>query len=105
MGGCVSTASRKTRKNVRKSGKRRGKVSTSIPDVPIKRFSDSAIGDYISEYVHLEFEKGAATTCRRSEASNKTFHLTQLQWNHSQIDANGLFFPSTSPFKASSSPT
>ncbi|KAG8654180.1 hypothetical protein MANES_05G106800v8 [Manihot esculenta] len=90
MGGCVSTASRKTRKNVRKSGKRRGKVSTSIPDVPIKRFSDSAIGDYISEYVHLEFEKGAATTCRRSEASNKTFHLTQLQWNHSQIDANGI---------------
>ncbi|XP_021651226.2 uncharacterized protein LOC110643224 isoform X3 [Hevea brasiliensis] len=94
MGGCVSTANRRTRsyrKHLRKSAKRRRKISTSIPDAPIKRFSDSTIGDYtLSEYVHLDFEKGAATTCRRSEASNKTFHHTQLQWNHSQIDAKGI---------------
>ncbi|KAF2299140.1 hypothetical protein GH714_030772 [Hevea brasiliensis] len=94
MGGCVSTANGRTRsyrKHLRKSAKRRRKISTSIPDAPIKRFSDSTIGDYtLSEYVHLDFEKGAATTCRRSEASHKTFHHTQLQWNHSQIDANGI---------------
>ncbi|OAY59423.1 uncharacterized protein LOC110623232 isoform X2 [Manihot esculenta] len=95
MGGCVSTADRRTRlhrKRHYKSTKRREKLSTAIPDAPIKRFSDSsAVGDYtLSEYVHLDFEKGAATTCRRSEASNKNFHLTQLQWNHSQIDSNGI---------------
>lgn len=94
MGGCVSTANarpRTHRKHLHKSSKRRGKISTSISDVPIKRFSDSGIGDFaVSEFVHLDFEKGAATTCRRSETSNKTFHLTQLQWNHSQIDAKGI---------------
>ncbi|TQD89280.1 hypothetical protein C1H46_025129 [Malus baccata] len=74
-------------KKVHRSGKRRSKgrktkkvASAAIPDAP-KRQS-------VSEFVHLDFEKGAATTCKRSEVSNGTFHLTQLQWNHSQIDAN-----------------
>lgn len=90
MGGCVSAANRKSRIH-RKSCRRQGKISTSIPDVPIKRFSNAGIGDFaLSEFVHLDFEKGEATTCRRSEASNKNFHLTQLQWNHSQIAANGI---------------
>lgn len=65
--------------------KRHGKIAASIPDVHMKRLSDA-----VSEYVHLDFEKGASTTtCKRSEMSSTTFHLTQLQWNHSQIDANG----------------
>ncbi|XP_020533616.1 uncharacterized protein LOC105630499 isoform X2 [Jatropha curcas] len=94
MGGCVSTANarpRTHRKHHHKSSKRRGKIPTAISDVPIKRFSGSDIGDFaVSEFVHLDFEKGAATTCRRSETTNKNFHVTQLQWNHSQIDAKGI---------------
>lgn len=98
MGGCVSTNNeriRTTRKHMRKSSKSSGKSSTCIADSPIQRLSDAGISDFaLREFVHLDFEKGAATTCKRSEVSNKTFHLTQLQWNHSQIDANGTSFPS-----------
>ncbi|XP_022725850.1 uncharacterized protein LOC111282148 isoform X3 [Durio zibethinus] len=97
MGGCVSVHSEpaEPKPHKRHSGrfhKRHGKVATSIPDVRMKRLSDagSHITDFaVSEYVHLDFENGASTTCKRSEVSNMTFHLTQLQWNHSQIDANG----------------
>lgn len=96
MGGCASKPHRrvhKQRKCFRRCGKSHGKISTSIPDVPIKGIGDGEnhVTDFaVSEFVHLDFEKGAATTCKRSEVSNMKFHLTQLQWNHSQIDANGL---------------
>ena len=80
---------------MRKSSKSSGKSSTCIADSPIQRLSDAGISDFaLREFVRLDFEKGAATTRKRSEVSNKTFHLTQLQWNHSQIDANGMSFPS-----------
>ena len=81
MGGCVSKSNKRiqtSRRKYRRSGKRRVRISTSIP-----------------EFVHLGFKKGApatttsTTTCKRSEVSNMTFHLTQLQWNHSQVDSNG----------------
>ncbi|XP_056691726.1 uncharacterized protein [Spinacia oleracea] len=42
----------------------------------------------VSEFVQIDFEKGGTTTCRRSEVSNKSFHLTQVHWNH--IDENGV---------------
>lgn len=96
MGACVSTHSRRSRVHKRQfyaAGKCRSKISTSLADAPIKRMNDAGnrVRDYaVSEYVHLDFEKGAATTCKRSEMSNMTFHLTQLQWNHSQIDGNGI---------------
>ncbi|XWS69666.1 hypothetical protein CRYUN_Cryun04dG0198700 [Craigia yunnanensis] len=97
MGGCVSvhcenTQSKPHKRHFGRFRKRHGKIATSIPDVCRKRLSDagSHMTDFaVSEYVHLDFEKGASTTCKRSEMSNMTFHLTQLQWNHSQIDANG----------------
>ncbi|KAL5553709.1 hypothetical protein UlMin_041110 [Ulmus minor] len=95
MGGCVSKPNKTIRKQHnnkyrRRFGKLRGRISSTIPDVPI-RISDAGncVRDYaLSEFVHLGFDKGATTACKRSEVSNMTFHLTQLQWNHSQLDTN-----------------
>ncbi|XWS34151.1 hypothetical protein CRYUN_Cryun21dG0015500 [Craigia yunnanensis] len=97
MGGCVSvhcdnTQPKPHKRQFGRFRKRHGKIAASISDVRMKRLSDAGknMTDFaVSEYVHLDFEKGASTTCKRSEMSNMTFHLTQLQWNHSQIDANG----------------
>ncbi|XVE91556.1 hypothetical protein REPUB_Repub01dG0019700 [Reevesia pubescens] len=88
MGGCVSVDCEKAQPKPHKRHfgrfrKRHGKIAASIPD-------GSNLTDFaVSEYVHLDFEKGASTTSKRSDMSNKTFHLTQLQWNHSQTDTNG----------------
>lgn len=43
----------------------------------------------VSQYVHMDFETGATTTCRRSEVSNSSYHLTQMQWHLSQVDQDG----------------
>ncbi|KAA8532934.1 hypothetical protein F0562_032949 [Nyssa sinensis] len=70
----------------------RRKISSSIPVAPIEQLSDAGnhARDFaVSEFVHVDFEN-ATTTSRRSEVSNLTFHLTQLQWNHGQFDANGI---------------
>lgn len=98
MGACVSTPS-KTIKPRKKHHHRFknccGKISNSVPDGTNKRNSDAGndITDFaVSEFVHMDFEKGATTTCRRSEVSNSTFYLTQLQWRHSQYDENCISF-------------
>ncbi|XP_027926538.1 uncharacterized protein LOC114183651 isoform X2 [Vigna unguiculata] len=97
MGGCVSvpsTAKKGPRNFRRRITRRRQKISSSIPipipdDIILKK-SGSAGGrvtDYsVSEFVHMDFENGATTACRRSEVSNSVFHLTQLQWQLSQYD-------------------
>ncbi|XP_050940462.1 uncharacterized protein LOC103485766 isoform X1 [Cucumis melo] len=97
MGGCTSKLSRNLkayRKYSSRFGKRRSKISATIPDVNIKAIGDSrkhAGGFKVNEFVHLDFEKGAATNRARSEVSNMTFHLKQLHWSHGQIDANGVY--------------
>lgn len=96
MGGCVSSQRKLSDKLHQKkqkrgrSGKCRSKISASMPDVPMKRMSNASVRDFaVSEYVHLDFEKGGAKMmCKRAEMSNANFHLTQLQWNCSQIDGN-----------------
>lgn len=92
MGGCVSVQHKQPKLRKRyflRSRKCRQKISSSIPDAPIVK--DSVNGNHladfaVSEFVHLDFEK--AGTRGRSEVSNLTFHVTQLQWHHSQINAN-----------------
>ncbi|GMH26172.1 hypothetical protein Nepgr_028015 [Nepenthes gracilis] len=91
MGGCVSASNGRTHKKYSyRLRKRCGKITTTICEAPIKRISDSANRISVSEFVHVDFEMGATATCRRSEVSNKSFRVTQLQWNLSQIDANGI---------------
>ncbi|KAL3813408.1 hypothetical protein ACJIZ3_014676 [Penstemon smallii] len=93
MGACVSTPFvAKPSKTLKVRRKPRGNSKKNhvniVTDGNIKRNSDasSRLTDYsVSEFVHT------TTTCRKSEVSNSTFHLTQLQWHHSQIDANGIF--------------
>jgi hypothetical protein len=99
MGACVSTPSKNIKsrkKHHRRFRKCHGKRSKPVSDGTKKRNSDAGnrLTDYsVSEFVHM-VENGATTTCRRSEVSNSTFHLTQLQWHHSEYDANGTSFPS-----------
>ncbi|OVA08823.1 protein of unknown function DUF1336 [Macleaya cordata] len=88
MGGCVSTPNRKIKSRRKhclrpKSKKRRGKISASA-NTPKKQINNAGnLADFsVSELVHLDFQTGATTTCRRSEVSNLTIHLTQLQWHH-----------------------
>lgn len=94
MGGCVSTTHSRVvphrKKYTRRSRKCHQKLSTTIGDAPIKRksFSDAGSRISVSEFVQIDFEKGGTTTCRRSEVSNKSFHLTQVHWNH--VDENGV---------------
>ncbi|CAA7045525.1 unnamed protein product [Microthlaspi erraticum] len=98
MGGCVSSQRKISNKlqqkkqKYGKSGKCRSKISASMPDVPMKRMSNASVRDFaMSEYVHLDFEKGAAKMmCKRAEMSNSNFHVTQLQWNCSQIDGHRM---------------
>ncbi|XP_014492892.1 uncharacterized protein LOC106755290 [Vigna radiata var. radiata] len=96
MGSCASNPNRKAsghKRRKHKSGKRRGNIPTSLPEMPLKRVSNagSLVGDFnLSDFVNLDFENGASAPCRRSEVSNMKFHLTQLQY-HSQIDANGKY--------------
>lgn len=95
MGACVSSSatSHKQFKIIRLRRKRHGCTKkhrlASITDASRKRNSDGGarVSDFaVGEFVH------ATTTCRRSEVSSSTFHLTQLQWHHSQIDANGIYY-------------
>lgn len=94
MGACVSTHAKKVKsrtKHHHRCSKRNGRISNSVPVIKKKRNSDGGnrVRDYAaSDYVHMDIENGATTTCRRSEVSNSTFHLTQLQWHHSQYDSN-----------------
>ncbi|KAK4347803.1 hypothetical protein RND71_034142 [Anisodus tanguticus] len=91
MGCCVSTPAttiRVRKKHHRRNRKYHRKNSNSgLVVTSRKRNSDARVTDIaVSEFVHT-----TTTTCRTSEVSNSTFHLTQLQWQHSQIDANDIF--------------
>lgn len=91
MGACVSKSySRpRARKHPPRTRKFCGRFSASGPDTPKSQIGDgNCLADFgLSEFVRMET---ATTSRRKSEVSNLTFHLTQMQWHHSQMDANGI---------------
>ncbi|KAK6931284.1 Protein ENHANCED DISEASE RESISTANCE 2, C-terminal [Dillenia turbinata] len=96
MGGCVSSvkimkgSSRKHR-SVRPRKCHVRKFSSSISDGALKRISNggSRVSDFsVSESILVDLDKGAIINCRRSEVSNSSFHLAQLQLNHGQVNDN-----------------
>ncbi|KAH0712820.1 hypothetical protein KY290_008942 [Solanum tuberosum] len=86
MGACVSTPAIPIKMRKKFPGRPRkyhGKNSKSASK--INSDAGSLVTDIaVSEFVHK------TTTCRRSECSNSKVHVTQMQWHHSQIDANVL---------------
>ncbi|KAJ0973788.1 hypothetical protein J5N97_015753 [Dioscorea zingiberensis] len=78
-----------TRKRLR-SRKCHGRVSTSsIPGTP--KGKSGRNGNCMTDFALSELHVETAGTSRRiSEVSNLTFHLTQLQWHHSQVHGNGV---------------
>lgn len=92
MGSCISRQGgehRENRKHFGKYGKRFRKISFSIHNMSVKRISDAGKR---GKTVHPNFEKSGANSHNEGEVTNKSFQVTQMQWNHSQIDATGTFF-------------
>ncbi|KAF3772725.1 hypothetical protein EJ110_NYTH55854 [Nymphaea thermarum] len=93
MGGCVSTSAKRkprTRKYFIRSRNCRRKVTPSIPDAPKPRVSDAMnpLTEFaLSEFVQMDFEKNEAAH-GRTEVSNLTLHLTQLEWHSGRLDAS-----------------
>lgn len=94
MGACVSSSKkRRSQRSCCIYRRYRGKVLTNTPIVRVGEVENLASS---GAAVHLGTSAAAR---RRSDGSNVTFHLTQLQWRHSELDTengNGnwkLFVP------------
>jgi hypothetical protein len=81
MGACVSSSrKRRSQKLCCICRRYRGKV---LSNAPVVRASDVENPTASGEVVHVGTSAAAR---RRSSSSNVTFHLTQLQWHHSELD-------------------
>ncbi|KAI4965046.1 hypothetical protein ZWY2020_057584 [Hordeum vulgare] len=89
MGSCASKSALEHRRVERyyttRMGRRgRGNPRSMMPDEPKPRIMDARgrTTDFsMSEIVHVESV--------RNPAQSKTFHLTQMEWHHSEQDSNG----------------
>ncbi|KAI4389264.1 hypothetical protein MLD38_001504 [Melastoma candidum] len=94
MGGCVSTPYKPVKskkRQVHRVRRRLGKIPSSAFIAGKK--GNGGLGSLVTDYsvretVRVDLDTGNTTTCRRSEVANSTYHLTQLQWCHSQYDSN-----------------
>ncbi|XP_065856139.1 uncharacterized protein [Euphorbia lathyris] len=94
MGICMSTPPNKAKthkKRLRRFGKRRVQISTSL-DRNKKGNTDAGnVADFaLSQLAHMDFDKGKTSTSRRSGPLNSTYQLTQMQWQFSQVDTDGV---------------
>lgn len=81
MGACVSSSKkRRSQRSCCIYRRYRGKVLTNTPIVRVGEVENLASS---GAAVHLGTSAAAR---RRSDGSNVTFHLTQLQWRHSELD-------------------
>ncbi|TVU49541.1 hypothetical protein EJB05_00854 [Eragrostis curvula] len=81
MGACVSSSKKRRSQRLCCIYRRyRGKI---LSNVPIVRTSDVENLTAPGQVVHVGTSAAAR---RRSNGSNVTFHLTQLQWHHSELD-------------------
>ncbi|GAA0156881.1 hypothetical protein LIER_14267 [Lithospermum erythrorhizon] len=94
MGACVSTPShtirvkkKHYRRRVRKHRGKHSKHANGLSDRSKKRNSNG--GASITDFAVSEFVR-TSTSCGNAEVSNSTFHLTQVQWHHSQNDPDVL---------------
>ncbi|CAN6470248.1 unnamed protein product [Victoria cruziana] len=93
MGGCVSTSAKRkprTRKYFIRSRNCRRKVAPSLPPKPRVSVSDAMnpLTEFaLSEFVQMDLDKNEAAH-GRTEVSNLTLHLTQLEWHSGQLDAS-----------------
>ncbi|XP_037421209.1 uncharacterized protein LOC119285968 [Triticum dicoccoides] len=89
MGSCASKSALEHRRTeryytTRRARKGRGNPRPVMPDGPKPRIVDArgrTTDCSVSEIVHVE------SACKSDHS--KTFHLTQMEWNHSERDSNG----------------
>ncbi|WCJ25665.1 hypothetical protein M5689_007534 [Euphorbia peplus] len=94
MGACMSTPPNKAKthkRRFRRFGKRRVQISTSLDRNKNMNSDAGNMADFaLSQLAHMDFDKGKTSTSRRSGPSNSTYHLTQMQWQFSQVDLDGV---------------
>lgn len=96
MGGCISMPKRRFKPNTKyfcKPRKFRRKITSSVSVAPIEQFTGAENRRYTSlpEFVSVNTETRARTSCRCSQLPDLTLHCTELQCDHNQVTVNGKF--------------
>lgn len=70
-----------------RSRKYHGAIPISCYHAPLTRHSSA---EPLTDFVHLDFQTDVLTH-HKSDASNLTLHLTQMQWHHGEMDSDGTY--------------
>lgn len=89
MGICVSTPAtniKSNKRNLHRPKKFHGKVtSAKHANIDSRRVADFAM----SKLLHMSLGKGSKNARKRTEVTNSTIHVTQVQWH--EFDTNGIY--------------